>query len=191
MVIGISGKKRSGKDTVGGMVIDLLHNRRSPLPARRVAFADELKREVSEVTGVSLAEIEMDKDRWRPMLQWWGVEFRRYYNGEDYWIRQMRLNLCSNADDEDGSMFSVITDVRLKNEADYIRDHGGFLIRVNRETSNDDSHSSETELDDYNRFHRVIENNGSLDDLREKVQEVMDSMRIVDMWGVDLFTASR
>jgi|8_EtaG_2_1085327.scaffolds.fasta_scaffold09693_3 hypothetical protein len=191
MVIGVSGKKRSGKDTVGGMVIDLLHNRRSPLPARRVAFADELKREVSEVTGVSLAEIEMDKDRWRPMLQWWGVEFRRYYNGEDYWIRQMRLNLCANADDEDGSMFSVITDVRLKNEADYIRDHGGFLIRVNRETSNDDSHSSETELDDYNRFHRVIENNGSLDDLREKVQEVMDSMRIVDMWGVDAFTASR
>ena len=191
MVIGISGKKRSGKDTVGGMVIDLFHNRRSPLPARRVAFADELKREVSEVTGVSLAEIEMDKDRWRPMLQWWGVEFRRYYNGEDYWIRRMRLNLCANADDEDGSMFSVITDVRLKNEADYIRDHGGFLIRVNRETSNDDSHSSETELDDYNRFHRVIENNGSLDDLREKVQEVMDSMRIVDMWGVDAFTASR
>ena len=91
MLIGISGKKRSGKDTVGAMVVEWL--REHGFDAAQVAFADQLKEEVAEATGVNRRMQEMDKERWRPILQWWGVEFRRHYFGQDYWVRKMMEKL--------------------------------------------------------------------------------------------------
>ena len=51
MVIGISGKKRSGKDTVGGIAVEWLWD--NAIPAKQTEIADQLKREVAEVTGMS------------------------------------------------------------------------------------------------------------------------------------------
>lgn len=68
----------------------------------------------------------------------------------------------------------IITDVRYKNEADAIKSLGGILIRVDRNTELNDDHISETALDDYDGWDYVIDNNGTLGDLRNKVRELYD-----------------
>jgi len=179
MLIGISGKKRTGKDTVGAMVVEWL--RKHYCSAARVGFADQLKEEVAEATGVNGRMQEMDKERWRPILQWWGVEFRRHYFGQDYWVRKMMEKLLVM--DED---IAVVTDVRFRDEADFIRASGGFVLRVERETGLQDSHSSETGLDGYQHFREVIRNDGSLEDLRQKVGDFMAGLKLRDAWGLTL-----
>jgi len=169
MLIGISGKKRSGKDTVGAMVVEWLNEH--GFDAAQVAFADQLKEEVAKATGVNRRMQEMDKERWRPILQWWGVEFRRHYFGQDYWVSKMTQKLL--AMDED---LAVVTDVRFRDEADFIRDSGGFVVRVERETGLQDGHSSETDLDGYSEFQATLSNDGTLDDLEEKVYRFMSQM---------------
>jgi len=169
MLIGISGKKRTGKDTVGAMVVEWLNEH--GFDAAQVAFADQLKDEVAEATGVNRRMQEMDKERWRPILQWWGVEFRRHYFGQDYWVSKMTQKLL--AMDED---LAVVTDVRFRDEADFIRASGGFVVRVERETGLQDSHSSETDLDGYSEFQATLSNDGTLDDLEEKVYRFMSQM---------------
>ena len=177
MLIGIRGKKRTGKDTVGAMGVEWL--RKHYCSAVRVAFADQLKEEVARATGVSLEDIEVEKAHWRPMLQWWGVEFRRYYHGENYWIREMTKKLIGMEED-----FAVITDVRLENEAEFVRKSGGLVVRVEREIDAEDSPSSEIGLDGYQHFREVIRNDGSLEDLRQKVGDFMAGLKLHDEWGL-------
>lgn len=77
----------------------------------------------------------------------------------------------------------IITDVRFPNEVQAIQDRGGIVIRVNRTAGsvliNNDTHSvtdhqhpSETALDYCNDFDYVIENDGSIEDLIDKVKQL-------------------
>lgn len=84
----------------------------------------------------------------------------------------------------------IITDVRFPNEAQAIKDRGGIIIRVNRPNQQITEkygelnvtwtpapgfdyveHPSETALDDY-EFDHVIDNNGSIEELVEKVKKL-------------------
>ena len=71
----------------------------------------------------------------------------------------------------------IITDVRFPNEAQAIKDRGGVVIRVNRYDENGmpyktlNNHPSEIALNDYD-FDYVIENDGSIEELVEKVKQL-------------------
>jgi len=71
----------------------------------------------------------------------------------------------------------IITDVRFPNEAQAIKDRGGIVIRVNRYDENGmpyktlNNHPSETALDEY-EFDHVIDNDGSIEELVEKVKQL-------------------
>ena len=69
----------------------------------------------------------------------------------------------------------MISDVRYKNELAKIREAGGTLIRVIRKgvdiASNHTSESEMAGISD-NSFHMVVQNDGTLENLREKVQEL-------------------
>jgi guanylate kinase len=91
----------------------------------------------------------------------------------------------------------IITDPRFENEAKAVKDKDGIMIRVNRGikiqskeygelTMNLNEHkklqhfengtmehSSETGLDDYDGFNYVIDNDGTIEDLIEKVKEIL------------------
>ena len=165
MIIGISGKKRSGKDTIYRLIKELqgIH----PL---RAAFGDQIKEEVADVTGVEVDHIEEHKERFRPMLQWWGADFRRHYNGESYWLDKMLAKMQTVA----GREVLVITDVRYPNEAELVKKAGGIMIRVDRRTGLEDPHSSENLLDDFEGFDYRLTNNSTLFDLKEKVYRIVD-----------------
>ena len=164
MIIGVSGKKRSGKDTVYSLIKKSTGNF-----ALRAAFGDQIKEEVADVTGVDVDHIEEHKERFRPMLQWWGADFRRHYNGESYWLDKMLAKMETIV----GREVLVITDVRYPNEAELVKRAGGIMLRVERETGLNDAHSSENLLDDFEGFDYRLTNNGTIRELKKKVERIV------------------
>jgi hypothetical protein len=166
-IIGISGKKGSGKDTVADILISLHRE----IKIGKVGFASALKAEVSRAIGLPNFFIDNHKDNFRLILQGWGTDFRRKMYGEDYWLKKM---------DQALAMFEsvkydvvIIPDVRFLNEAKYIKDQGGLLIRVIRPMSGPiDIHPSEIELDD-SQFDTTIYNNKDLNSLAQEVKQII------------------
>ncbi len=80
----------------------------------------------------------------------------------------------------------IITDVRFPNEAQAIKDRGGIIVRVNRGQQEmryiqkAGLHPSETSLDNW-KFDEVIENNGTLEDLRKKVADFMIKIKEINL----------
>lgn len=75
----------------------------------------------------------------------------------------------------------IITDVRFPNEVEAIKDRNGFLIRVESKRCNyKDTHSSETSLDNYDKFDSTIQNDETIIDLIPKVKKFLIDKNIID-----------
>ena len=168
IIIGLSGKKQSGKDTVCSMIQNRYTNLRIP----RVAFADALKEEVAKALEIDVEEINANKKHFRTILQWWGTEWRRSQDKE-YWLKRLQEKVDEHNDEADAV---IVTDCRFPNEADLVMEMGGYVIQVIRDTDHSDSHPSETSMDGYAHFYHVIYNMGSLDDLRIAVANIVDPL---------------
>ena len=145
---------------------------------QKVAFAGKLKLALAIITDTpvecwsdqvfknapNMLGLTNEKNEFytnRELLQKFGTEVGRNIN-PGIWIESLFISL------EDKGNY-IITDLRFKNEAEAIKDRlEGKLIRVNRD-SVVMPHDSETELDDYDKFDIVIDNNGTIDDLINKV----------------------
>lgn len=140
-IIGISGKKHAGKDTATNAFIATL----SDIPIEHMAFADALKDEVCEAVHVTREFLEANKDLFRPILQWWGTEFRRNLHGDGYWINRLAEKVAASK-----AAVIIITDVRFLNEYAWVdAQSGSTLIRIHRVIggASQDTHASEVELD--------------------------------------------
>lgn len=75
-----------------------------------------------------------------------------------------------------------ITDMRFPNEMDAVKERGGITIRVNRDNGtraiDTNPHPSETGLDNV-EFDYVIENDGTIEDLVEKVRTILITEKII------------
>lgn len=175
-MIGIAGWARSGKDTVGGHLIN-------NYGYTRLSFADPMREALKRINPL----ISLDKDgtwtlvelatalehsTWddlkaqsrniRPYLQRFGTEVGRQMFGENFWVDYAIDSI------PDGTKV-VVTDVRFQNEANAVRALGGKVWRVTRpgvEAAND--HISEHDLDDYD-FDLTIHNQHSLEELYKMV----------------------
>ena len=167
MIIGISGKAQSGKDTVGATLV----NKHGFI---RVASADALKR-------IAMRTFNWDgaKDaRGRKFLQDLATAVRGY--DPDFWInitfqeieRQQKNNNTFPLQERN----FVITDVRYTNEADYLKKAGAILLRIERGGIELFDHESETQLDNYEGFDYLISNNGTIEGLEERVSVILDRM---------------
>ena len=158
-----------GKTTVANM-----------LPEHRtVSFAAPIKRAVwSMVTDLGLVEcfhcVYRDKEAIIPgigvsarhMMQTLGTEWGRACIHPDFWVMIARAETQRILADG-GSV--VIDDVRFPNESAMIRDLGGELWRIDRPgVTYDGNHSSEGALNDITPD-RVIINDGTITQLKEKV----------------------
>lgn len=179
MKIALSGKIGSGKDTVSDMIIEM-----SDKNIEKTAFAKKLKQIVAILTGVDYeltlfqegknSRIERFDTTIGDMLQVIGTDVMRDNFDKDVWIKALLSSIDENKN-------YIISDLRFKNEADILKKEGFVLIRVNRtdntvSTSRNREHSSETDLDDYTQFDYVINNDGSLEDLRFKVKEILSDL---------------
>ena len=187
-IIGLIGKKRSGKDTFAAVLVEKHEY-------TRVAFADPLREallrmdpyvdadllehgevqpyrlsEVIEVLGWERAKDEVPEVR--RLLQTFGTDAIRTLDA-DFWVRAA----VASAEAVQGPV--VVTDVRFPNEADAIRNMGGLLVRITRPGYDGDGHPTETALDGY-PADISIPNTRSINDLQALAESVaQDAPRIL------------
>lgn len=171
ILIGISGKKHAGKDTVAEYLAELLR----PRVTEKLAFAKALKEEVAKACGVSVEYIEQHKDNFRRILQGWGTDYKRDLIDQKYWlIRWLNATKASNAD------VIVVPDVRFENEANLIKKCDGLLIRVERLPEKSlDVHASEINLDGFPHFDATVYNHYTLARLRTEVEFTLQKLKIL------------
>lgn len=171
-VIGVAGRARSGKDSIGKFLID-------KYKYTRYAFADPIKHALSKMFGLPVRDFYDDERKeiphafWgispREMAQKLGTEGGRMLFREDIWIKRAELQLKSFP------RKYVITDVRFENEAEFIRENEGVLIHVVRPELGDgvvNEHVSENGVEIVEGDH-VIFNDGTLSELYFKVTKVL------------------
>lgn len=167
-LLGIAGKKRSGKDTVGKMIQELRPK------MKLIAFADKLKQFCSIAYGIPLEFFYDDKAK-----EWAGTNHiaprQAMTTVHDALTGVTDIHLWS--DIVRGEYFKqsaeegmIITDVRFEWEAEWIVASGGIILTVTRYDTDHAAgqHASERGLPDKYRNH-VIQNNGSLESLRDMV----------------------
>lgn len=214
MIIGVSGRIFSGKDTVGKMIQDLDPKRSWQIKK----FAGKLKQIATILTGIPVEKFEDQEFKksalpfcWdkeipittlsgvdhglRPMtvrdlLQVLGTEALRDNLHKNVWVNALFADyVCASEGiryEKGENTFTpkitpitfnpplcpnwIITDCRFPNEAQDITDKGGFILKVTRPGEDlTATHASETALDNWS-FDEIIVNDGTLDDLKEKVR---------------------
>lgn len=74
----------------------------------------------------------------------------------------------------------IITDMRFPNEVEAVAVRNGLLFRVeSKRCSNEDKHLSETALDNFQGFDEIIQNDGTILELIQKVREILIKHNIV------------
>lgn len=171
-IIALNGYAKSGKDEVAQFIKEL-----NPTFQIR-KFSGKLKFIAAMLTGIDPYKFEDQgfKSRtipgWdmtaREMLQRLGTEAIRDNLHEKAWVNALFADHHQHAK-------WVITDCRFPNEAQEIKDYGGIIVRVNRTGFGPvNSHPSETALDDWD-FDAIIENNGTIEDLKETTRILYDA----------------
>ena len=202
MIIGLVGFIGSGKGTVG----DILEQK----GFIKDSFAKPLKDACSVMFGWPRELLEGDTEmsrKWREepdnywsekfgrvftpreALQKMGTEAGRDVFHKDIWV----ISLLNRAKGKD----VVVTDVRFKNEIQYIQDNGGIVIRVKRGEDplwfpHLEKIHLETERTKFMQFEKIhksewdwvgcefnytIENNGSIQDLGKEVDIVLQFIK--------------
>lgn len=186
MIIGISGKAGSGKDTAAAQIIKINNS------FKYASFAGSLKRKVAYDFDLSKDDVFTNEGKERKTrykdTNGWSLTVRdllqqvgSFYRGinPDYWVERCFKEMH---EDED----YVITDVRYPNEAMKILESpGGVLIRVDvspevqalRVKNIDRNHLSETALDDFPRFSARLNGDLPLDAYLEAVTALYNKIR--------------
>jgi len=207
LICGVSGRARSGKNQLSKFIIEEFekkYNRKF----YEASFANELKymckfqfglgddqlwgnkKEVpdrrylkptnewkDEVIETEFGHSSGTVINWTPreIMQELGAFYRKI--DYDFWIKGLKKFLHNEL--LKGHRDFIITDVRYINEAEFIRNSKGILIRINRNIDNEIhgiNHESETNLDSYKKFDIHINNDGNLDDLRKASCDMVDAI---------------
>lgn len=151
MIVGITGKKRSGKDTMATSF--------EVRGYRKVSFANPIRHFVENIIGEDITDANKEQEiPWlgngispRKLMQTIGTEWGRSIH-PDLWvlalIRSIDEAIKLSAQHLPSRFWGsradfVIPDVRFENEAKAIRDRGGVIIHVHRSGLPDDAHVSE------------------------------------------------
>ncbi len=110
----------------------------------------------------------------REVMQYVGTEmFRKMYGNVwvDATIRKIR---------KDDPEIALICDLRFPNEGDGVLDEGGYIVRFDRAINPDDAHESETALDNYDKFSKLISNKDmSIPEQNEEVEKILVELGLI------------
>lgn len=162
MIFGISGFKGSGKDEFFKVLSDLVPT------YKKLAFADPIKTQIQCIFNLQTEQEYDDFKRkefegvsGRHVVREIGMLMRSY--NESQFVEYVYSNLTKNC---------CITDVRFQNEMTFIqklkeKNKSVYLVKIKRYNSNDD-HITEQEFADA-IYDFVIDNNGTIEEFKEKV----------------------
>lgn len=179
-IIGICGKRRSGKDTLANYIC-------THYTFENKKISDNLKSLVKILFGFSDTQVENDeKDIIDPLwnisprqsLQFFGTEIMQYKIQEllpdinrKFWIKSFITNNIIN----NISKNIVISDLRFNHEYEELKKHNILIIRIDRESNinnieNVDDHCSETEHIQI-PADIIIKNDGTIEELYSKINK--------------------
>ena len=175
ILIGLTGYAGTGKDTVRAILEDHgYHGFAFADPMRQMVramvdaggfdarFMDrrELKEEPIPFLGFSYRELMQTLGDWGRGL------------APDFWVRQASAYAADAG--ANGLGVFCVSDVRFMNEAAWVRKQGGVIWRVHRDLAGPvREHVSESEQDDI-KPNLTIHNNGTLDELRASVRDLLE-----------------
>lgn len=182
MRIGLIGAKRSGKDTFADIACE-------DYGFVRLAFADEVKK-----TAKHLFPEEFENNN-KPvaLLQWMGQTMRE--RNPQVWINLLdrklqNFSIWEETCDESANL--IVTDVRYPNEVEYLKSKGFIIVQIQVDFMEICRRCAETEPDFKFEFmaHEsesmaintteyadiIIENNGSLDEYKNIVDNYLFNM---------------
>ena len=141
MIIGILGQMRTGKTSLARQIKSEMEDQFPPNGCFIYSFAEPLR---AECARIFFGHSDYNRQQWdvveatdkslcRPILQAIG-EGRRRINGRDYWVDTVARKV-GNAPTSHEHLI-IMDDVRHENEARWILENGGILIRLtaDRET---------------------------------------------------------
>ncbi len=165
VIIGISGKIGSGKSTAARYLIDNMPH----LHFEEKFFAYNVKLIASIISGLPMSEMLSQDGKNRELPLYGGITvgrlqqvigtnlFRDHFD-DMVWVKSLFAPY-------DPALHNwIVSDVRFKNEADYVKSQGGILVRlegdpagVRAKSTRDMNHPSETDLDDYKKFDIIVD----------------------------------
>jgi hypothetical protein len=123
-IVAISGKLYSGKTSLAKNL-----EQTNPIFGR-AALAHALKQDICRLCGVNMEYLNEHKDLFRPVLQWYGTEYRRKVEGDDYWVKRL-VEALSKYNDR---IVWLVDDVRFPNELSGLEEaayaSGGKFVSV-------------------------------------------------------------
>ena len=189
-LVGLAGKARSGKDTIAHM---WANERRT----KRYALADPVRAAASAMFNLPLDTFTGDNpdrekvnDFWgispRRMLQLVGTECGREVFRADIWTKnaEIQLNMTRGMNHYDPIPveYFMVTDIRFEDEAAWIRQQGGIVIHVLRDTppldNSVEQHKSEEGIEIVDGD-LALYNSGTIDQLRNNVSNLLLRMEAV------------
>jgi hypothetical protein len=157
-VILINGLKRSGKDFSANILLEKLPN------SEKIAFADPIKRILSNTLGISIDEFDNFKNNYydinydgislsfRELIQNFGESVKNEF-GNDIWAKTTKDKILKSKKD-----YVIISDFRFLVEYESLKDLDIVTLKINdNNLQNDDTHISENELNDF-KFDYQIDN---------------------------------
>ena len=121
-------------------------------------------------------EEDLIKPTPRFLLQFIGTDLLRNQLHPEIWVNSLFTDYQPN-----NLIYPswCITDMRFLNEMEAVKKRNGITIRVNRNLGESkDQHESETELDNA-EFDYVINNDGTIEELIEKVREILTKEKLI------------
>jgi len=193
--IAICGKRNSGKNTVARMCEDEIRKklgRKIFNGVYHMAFADPIKEIIllmfpntntlylwgsseERATTIPSAFKNGVPLTYRQLLMDLGTEVGRAYDA-NIWVNNFDYHL--NKVERSKPSIITCTDVRFRNEMDYLRQKDFYIIKLIRNNDSNTDHISETDQDSFEDkdFNYIMYNFGSLEDLRKEVSTIIDSL---------------
>lgn len=168
----ISGKARHGKDTVAMDIKEVYEGK--GLKVINLAYGSYIKEYAKKISDWDGNE----ETKPRELLQELGTEVIRKQIDNDFFVKRICEDILVYS-----HYFDVITisDARFPNELEWPKKKFDNVVnvRVIREgydsvlSEKEQKHLTEVALDGYNNYDYVIYNDGTLDDLKDKVSDLV------------------
>jgi len=171
-IIAFAGRKQSGKTTSCEFVKNVFETSHHSGDCRIYNFADPLKQMCIDIFGLSYHQCYGTDDNKNEIVNcyWPGLDSKMtarevlQYVGTDV-FRKMQCNVWADATirkiEKENPTLALIADCRFPNEVEAVKNAGGIVVKLNRDTYNS-THASEISLDkdryDQNNFDLSIDN---------------------------------
>jgi dephospho-CoA kinase len=184
IIIGVLGRKGSGKDTISDHIIKKYNY-------EKMQFAEPLKSICKTLFNFSDEQVYGDLKEtidpaWgvtpRHVLQYIGTNmFRNHIKelfpeiGNNFWVNLIKIKYLKKCESSN-NVKVIVSDVRFQNEIDIIHQLNGKVIKLTRPSlTNNDEHESEKNIDNLNGDFTII-NDGSLEELYSKVNKIINTI---------------